>query len=110
MTARFTSESSSDTQHRVCYFGWLKGPDSSLKGDVDIDVDVEVNVDIDCYFGCLKGDSKSVQILSHGIEAILVLTLIILKQRAVSTRLQVWSINRFSLFLQVVGPSCWCPC
>ena len=32
-----------------------------------------------CYFGCLKGFSKSVQVLFNGIEAVLVLTLIILK-------------------------------
>ena len=32
-----------------------------------------------CYVGCLKGVSKSVQVLLHGIEAAMVLTLIILK-------------------------------
>ena len=32
-----------------------------------------------CYFDCLKGSSKLVQVLFNGIEAVLVLTLIILK-------------------------------
>ena len=32
-----------------------------------------------CYFGCLKGVPKSVQVLFNGIEALMVLTLIILK-------------------------------
>ena len=32
-----------------------------------------------CYSGCLKGVSKPVQVLLDGIEAVLVLTLIILK-------------------------------
>ena len=49
---------------------------------IDVDVDVEVDVDMDRYFGCLKGVSKSVQVLFNGIEAFLVLTLMILKQRA----------------------------
>ena len=31
-----------------------------------------------CYFGCLKGRSKSVQVLSNGIGAVVVLTLIVL--------------------------------
>ena len=31
------------------------------------------------YFGCLKGGSKSVQVLFDGIEAVMVLTLMILK-------------------------------
>ena len=35
-----------------------------------------------CYFGCLKGASKSVQVLFSGIEMAMVLTLIVLKQRA----------------------------
>ena len=51
----------------------LKGP---LKGDVEVDVDT------DSYVGCLKGVSKSVQILFSGIEAVVVLTLIILEYRA----------------------------
>ena len=37
-----------------------------------------------CYFGSLKGLCKSVQVLFHGIKANIVLTLIILKQRAVN--------------------------
>ena len=45
-------------------------------------IDVEVDVDIDRYVGCLKGVSKSVQLLSNGIEAVIVLTLIILKWSA----------------------------
>ena len=44
-----------------------------------IDVEVEVDVDIDGWFGCSKRVSKSVQILFTGIEAGMVLTLIILK-------------------------------
>ena len=48
--------------------------------DMDIDVYVEVDVDIDGYFGSLmKGVSKSVQVLSDGIEAVIVLILILLK-------------------------------
>ena len=42
-------------------------------------MDVEVGADIDSCLGCLEGSSKSVQVLLHGIEAITVLTLIILK-------------------------------
>ena len=38
-----------------------------------------MDVDIDSYFGCWKGFSKSVQILSNGIEAVVVLTLTVLK-------------------------------
>ena len=45
-------------------------------------MDVEVDVDIDWTFGCLKGVSKSVQVLFYGTEAVMVLTLIILKSRA----------------------------
>ena len=36
-----------------------------------------------CCFGRLKGGSKSVQLLLNGMEAVMVLTLITLKQRAV---------------------------
>ena len=32
-----------------------------------------------CYFGCLQRGSKSVHVLFHGIEAVMVLTLILLK-------------------------------
>ena len=32
-----------------------------------------------CHFGCLKEGSKSVQVLFHGIEAVMVLTSMILK-------------------------------
>ena len=42
-----------------------------------MDMDVEVDVDIDRYFCCSKEVSKSVLVLFHGIEAVLVLTLII---------------------------------
>ena len=35
--------------------------------------------DIDSYLGCLKEASKSVQVLLAGIEAVMELTLIILK-------------------------------
>ena len=48
-----------------------------------MDMDVEVDVDIESYSGCLKGVSKSGQVLLNGTEAVLVLTAIILKQRAV---------------------------
>ena len=61
----------------------LKG---SLKGDKDIDVEVEVGVDIDWYFGCLKEASKSIQVLLNGIDAVMVLTLIILKWEFPRTR------------------------
>ena len=44
-----------------------------------IHVDVEVDVDIDSYFGSLKEVSKSVLVPFNGIEAVVVLTLIILK-------------------------------
>ena len=50
----------------------------SFKGDID----VEVDVDIDRCFGCFKLVSKSVQTLLSGMEAVLVVTLIILKYRA----------------------------
>ena len=43
---------------------------------------VGVDVDMDRYFGCVNGISKSVEVLFNGIEALLVLTLMILKQRA----------------------------
>ena len=42
----------------------------SFKGDIDIDVEVEVDVDIDRCFGCLRGSSKSVQVLLNGTEAV----------------------------------------
>ena len=32
-----------------------------------------------CYFGCLKGVSKSVQVLFNGTDAVLVRTVLILK-------------------------------
>ena len=37
-----------------------------------------------CYFGCFKGQSTSVQVLSNVTKAAVVLTLIILKLRALS--------------------------
>ena len=37
-----------------------------------------------CHFGCLKGVAKPVQVLFNGIEAVVVLTFMILKQRALS--------------------------
>ena len=49
---------------------------------MDTDMDVDVDEDTDGSFGCLKRLSKSDQVLLHGIEAVVVLTLIILKQRA----------------------------
>ena len=39
-----------------------------------------------CCFGCLKDVSKSVQVLFNGIEALMVLTLTILRQRALCYR------------------------
>ena len=41
-----------------------------------------MNADIVSCFGCFKEVSKSVQVLLNGREAVMVLTLIILKQRA----------------------------
>ena len=38
-----------------------------------------------CSLGSLKGVSKSVEVLFNGIEAVMVLTLMILKQRALCT-------------------------
>ena len=35
-----------------------------------------------CHFGCLKGVSRSVQVLLYGIEAVMVLTLMIRNLRA----------------------------
>ena len=46
-------------------------------------MDVEVDVDRDSSFGCSKGLSKSVQVLLTGIEAVTLLTLTSLNQRAV---------------------------
>ena len=46
----------------------------ALEGDMA--VDVEVDVDIHSCLGCLKGVSRSVQVLSNnGIHAVMVLTL-----------------------------------
>ena len=42
-------------------------------------VNVDMDVNVDRYFGCLKGVSKSVQVLVNNIETILVLTLQSLK-------------------------------
>ena len=47
----------------------------SSKGGIDVDVDVRVDVDIDSCFGCVKGISKSVQVLLNDIEAVMVLSL-----------------------------------
>ena len=60
---------------------WLfeGGSNSSFTGDIDIDIDAEVDVDIDSCLGCKNGVSKPVQVLFHGIEAVLVLTLILVK-------------------------------
>ena len=46
-----------------------------------MDVDVQVDVNIDRYCGCLQVVSKSVQVLLDGIEAVMELTLMILKWR-----------------------------
>ena len=51
----------------------------NIDTDLDVDVDIEVHVDVDGHFGCVKGFSTSVQVLLYGIEAIMVLTLIIRK-------------------------------
>ena len=53
-----------------------------------MDVAVKVDVDIDSYFGCLKGLSKSVQVLLTGIKAVMVLTLILLNQRALQPKVR----------------------
>ena len=42
-------------------------------------MDVDADIDIDGYFGCLKGVSKSVQVLLSGTGAGMVLPLIVLK-------------------------------
>ena len=55
-----------------------RGLRGTFKGDIDIDVDIEVDVQISLFF-CLKGASKSVQVLLNGIEAAMILALIILK-------------------------------
>ena len=49
--------------------------------DMDVDVEVKVDVNVDRYFGFekVKGGSKSVQVLSNGIEADIVLSSLILK-------------------------------
>ena len=47
-----------------------------------MDIGVEVEIDIDSYLGSLRGVSESVQVLFSGTEAGMVLTLIILKWRA----------------------------
>ena len=54
-------------------------PLGSIKGLLqrDVDMDVEVDSDVDSYFGSLKRVSKSVQVLFNGIEAVMVLTLMI---------------------------------
>ena len=59
----------------------------SFKGELDIDIDVDVGLDVDIdlgcrYFGYLKGVSKAVQVLLNGIEAVMLQTVIVLKQRA----------------------------
>ena len=45
-------------------------------------MDVEVNVDIDRYFCCFLGGSKSVQVQHNGTEAVMVLYFIIPNERA----------------------------
>ena len=47
--------------------------------DVDVDVDADVDVDMDSSVGCLTWVSKSAQVLSNGTEAVVVLTLMIVK-------------------------------
>ena len=39
----------------------------------------DIDVDIDRYFVCFKGVPKSVQVLSNCLEAVMVLTLTVLK-------------------------------
>ena len=57
-----------------CFKRDLKG---SLEGDIDIDV--EVDVQMDSCFGCFKGALTSVGELINSIEAVVVLTLRILR-------------------------------
>ena len=45
---------------------------------------------IDRHLGCLKEVSKSVQVLLKGIEAVMVLTVLVLKQRALFR----WALQR----------------
>ena len=56
------AEKETDPKDKANYFGCLKGPEESLKEDVDIDVDT------DRYFDCLKGLSKSGQVLLDGMR------------------------------------------
>ena len=43
------------------------------------DLGLRVWTFLHCYLGCLKGVSDSVEVLFNGIEAVLALTLILLK-------------------------------
>ena len=47
---------------------------------------------MDVFVGCLNAVSISVQVLLNGIEAVMVLTLIILKQRALSNEVT-WALD-----------------
>ena len=57
------------------------GAEGPLNWNIDIDIDVEMDVDIDRHIGSLTGVSKSVHVPVNGTEAVIVLTLIFLKQR-----------------------------
>ena len=70
---------------------------------MDIDIDVEVDVDIDRYFGCLERVSKSVQVPLNGIETFMVLTLILLKYRALILGC---CLARVSVLVSCQGPMC----
>ena len=64
------------------YFWLLKGdmaraPLEAIQ--IQIYIEVDVYIDIDSYFGCSKWMLKSVQVLFHGIEAVMILTLMLLK-------------------------------
>ena len=54
------------------------------------DTDVEVVVDTDCCFGCFKRGFTGSAGTAGGVEAVMVLTLIVLKWRALSTRFYSW--------------------
>ena len=55
-----------------------------------------------CHFGCLKGVSKSVQVLLNGEESVMVLTLIFLKQRALSLNVCLQRAWRVGFYLRHV--------
>ena len=80
------AEQAETSAFRVCYFGCLRAPVEGIwRGYRAREYEACIGL---CWqgfglgvycFGCLKGASKSGQVLLNGMEAVLVLTLIILK-------------------------------